>query len=162
MVVGSFASSLHGVPRTTHDLDIVIDPSREALDKFLEQVDLERYYVDADVARDALARRSLFNMIEMSTGWKLDLIVRKDRPFSIAELARRTRQLIADVEVPTATAEDTVISKLEWSKDGGSERQLGDVVGILKKTLTLDRDYIERWVMMLGLQDPWQRALATV
>ena len=64
--------------------------------------------------------------------------------------------------MPESYSKPRRFSKLQWSKDGGSERQLGDVAGILKKTLTLDRAYIERWVMMLGLQDPWQRALATV
>ena len=80
MVVGSFASTFHGEPRTTRDLDVVIDPSAPQLEQLLERLDADRYYVDADVARDALARRTMFNVIEMATAWKLDFVIRKARP----------------------------------------------------------------------------------
>jgi len=161
MVVGSFASTVHGKPRTTQDLDIVIDPSAAALDQFLAALDLDQVYVDADVARDALRRRAMFNIIDMSTAWKMDLVIRKNRPFSVQELQRRIVVPIADVAVPIATAEDTIIAKLEWAKQSASERQLIDVAGILSvRSTTLDRAYIERWVRDLGLDEPWQRAQA--
>jgi hypothetical protein len=161
MVVGSFASTAHGEPRTTRDLDLVIDPSPGQLNELLNALDLERFYVDPDVARDALRRRSMFNIIEIATGWKLDLVIRKARPFSIQELQRRTLTKILGMDVPTATAEDTIIAKLEWAKLGASDRQLEDVTGILRvRGPDLDLDYIERWVTDLGLEEPWQRARA--
>lgn len=161
MVVGSFASTVHGKPRTTHDLDIVIDPTRETLDRFLGALDLDQFYVDADVARDALRRRTMFNLIDMNTAWKIDFVVRKNRPFSVLELQRRTIAPIGDVDIATATAEDTVIAKLEWAKLGASERQLADVAGILRvRAASLDLDYIEHWVRELDLQEPWDRARA--
>lgn len=161
MVVGSFASSVHGVPRTTQDLDVVIDPSVESLGVFLTSLHLDEYYVDPDVAFDALARRSMFNVIDMTTGWKVDLVIRKDRAFSIDELRRRLPAMIADVEVPTATAEDTIISKLEWAKASNSERQLIDVAGIVRvRAATLDVEYVESWVGKLSLHDQWARARA--
>lgn len=79
MVVGSFASTAHGKPRTTHDLDIVIDPTAETLEQFLGALDLELFYVDPGVARDALRRRTMFNLIEMNTAWKVDLVIRRVR-----------------------------------------------------------------------------------
>jgi hypothetical protein len=160
MVVGSFASSAHGVPRTTMDLDLVIAPSADALDAFVRGLDPERFYVDvdADAARDALARRSMFNVIDMATAWKVDLIIRKDRPFSALELSRRAPRTIAEVEVPTASAEDTVIAKLEWSTLGGSERQLADIEGILRVVGSdLDLAYLERWIAELSLREVWER-----
>lgn len=81
MVVGSFASATHGEPRTTRNLDLVIDPTARQLDQFLAAIDVAQFYVDADVARDALQRRSMFNLIEMTSGWKIDLIIRKERRF---------------------------------------------------------------------------------
>lgn len=87
------------------------------------------FYVDRDVARDALRRRSMFNVIEITTGWKLDLVIRKARPFSVEEMRRRTPTRILGIEVPIATAEDTIIAKLEWAKLGASDRQLEDVAG---------------------------------
>lgn len=88
MVVGSFASTAHGEPRTTRDLDLVIDPRPDQLDNLLGALDAERFYVDPDVARDALRRRSMFNVIEIATGWRLDLVIRKARPFSVEEMRR--------------------------------------------------------------------------
>jgi predicted nucleotidyltransferase len=159
MVVGSFASSAHGEPRTTRDLDLVIDPSSEQLERFLEALDLDRYYVDPDVARDALRRRSMFNIVEMATAWKLDLIIRKARPFSIQELQRRQVTQILGVGVATATAEDVIIAKLEWAKQGASDRQLEDVAGILRvRGSDLDVGYIEHWVSELDLGEQWLRA----
>jgi hypothetical protein len=161
MVVGSFASMTHGVPRTTHDLDIVIDPSIEALEAFLAMIDMDAFYVDPDTARDALRRRSAFNVIDMNTAWKLDLLIRRDREFSIEELARRTSMNILGVDVPTASAEDTIIAKLEWAQQSGSERQLGDVAGILRvRGDQLDTAYLGRWIDELGLREEWERARA--
>jgi hypothetical protein len=158
MVVGSFASTFHGEPRTTRDLDLVIDPSAPQLDALLASLDPDRYYVDPDVARDALARRTMFNVIEIATAWKIDLVIRKARPFSIEELGRRTRVTIQGVEVATATAEDTIIAKLEWAKSGGSQRQLDDVAAILRiRGPALDLPYVEKWVGLLGLDEVWGR-----
>lgn len=159
MVVGSFASTFHGVPRTTQDLDLVIDPSEQQLDLLLAALPSDRFYVDPDVARDALRRRTMFNVIEMSTAWKLDLVIRKARPFSLEEMRRREVVTILTFAVNIATAEDTIISKLEWSKASGSERQLDDVAGILRvRGDNLDRAYIQRWVGELGVEAEWQLA----
>jgi len=161
MIVGSFASMVHGEPRTTHDLDIVIDPSSEALDRLLASIDMDAFYVDPDVARDALKRRSMFNVIDMNSAWKIDFVIRKDRPFSAEELGRRSLQRIVDLDVPTASAEDTIIAKLEWAKAGSSDRQIADVAGIVRlRAETLDRVYLERWIDELELRDEWERALA--
>lgn len=159
MVTGSFASTFYGTPRTTHDIDIVIDPSAAALDQLVGALSPDEYYVDLDAARDALRRRSLFNIIDMATGWKVDLIVRKDRPFSIDELARRQPAELLGVAVSVATPEDVIIAKLEWSKLAASERQLQDVAGILDlHPHDLDIAHIDRWVTELGLHSEWARA----
>jgi len=163
MVVGSFASTAYGEPRSTRDLDLVIDPSPEQLNQLLASLDPEHYYVDPDVARDALRRRSMFNVIEIATAWKLDLVLRKARAFSIEEMQRRQVTKILGLDVATATAEDTVIAKLEWAKQGRSDRQLEDVAGILRvRGPDLDLVYIERWVFELGLSEQWQRARAAI
>lgn len=164
MIAGSFASTVHGLPRTTQDLDLVIDPPSAAeLDALLVSMPAEAYYVDGDTARDALRRRSMFNVIDLASGWKVDLILRKNRPFSREEFARRVRVIVLGVATFVASAEDTIIAKLEWSRrSGGSERQRRDVAGILANAAeALDRDYIERWVRDLELGDEWQAAQTT-
>ncbi len=154
MVVGSFASSLHGEPRSTFDLDVVIDPDRARLETLLASVP-GRFYVDPDVAQDALSRRSMFNMIDQDTGWKIDLIIRKDRAFSREELSRRQRATIDGTDVFVASAEDVVVSKLEWAKEGESSRQLDDVRRLLGVQTALDGEYLARWVDALGLEAQW-------
>ncbi len=159
MIGGSFASTFHGTARTTHDVDVVIDPTRESLESFVGSFPDDAYYVDVEAALDAFSRRSQFNVIDLETGWKIDLIIRKDRDFSREELSRRQAVEILGARVFIATAEDTVISKLEWGLKGESERQLRDVAGILEvRKGSLDLAYIERWVAALGLEPVWKRA----
>jgi hypothetical protein len=158
MLGGSFASTYHGAPRTTHDVDVVAVLDRAALPRLLERFPDDAYYVSADAARDAVRRRGQFNVIDFASGWKADIIVRKDRAFSREELGRRVRANILGVDTWIASAEDVVISKLEWAKKGGgSERQLRDVRGVLdQRGPDLDAVYIARWVDALGLQAEWR------
>lgn len=160
MVAGSFASTAHGLPRTTQDLDLVIDATPESLEALLRAMPPEHYYVDPDAARDALARRTMFNVIDQATGWKVDLIVRKNRAFSREEFARRIAMPLLGVPLFVASPEDTIVAKLEWSaQSGGSSRQRRDVAGIVATVgSALDSDYIERWVRELGLEAEWSAA----
>lgn len=159
MLAGSFASSYHGDARTTHDIDLVIDPDRAALDRFVRQLDPERYYVSPEAADEAWRRRGQFNVVFLATGWKVDLILRKDREFSREEFRRRQPAEIEGGRVHVATPEDTIVAKLEWAREGESERQLRDVVGILElRSSALDLAYVERWVHELGLTTLWHRA----
>jgi hypothetical protein len=159
MLAGSFASTFHGEPRTTHDVNLEGDPSRESLLRFVSGLDRSRFYVSPEAAREAWQARGQFNVVLLESGWKVDLILRKNRPFSREEFARRRAAVIAGVDVFVATAEDTILAKLEWARAGESERQLRDVVGILGASGPgLDREYIERWVGALGLEALWTRA----
>lgn len=161
MVTGSVASSHHGRPRMTQDVDVVADPTPAALARLVDELASAGFYVDRATAQDALARRRQFNVIEPRSASKIDVIIRKERPFSHEELARRRSvQLGSGTRVWLASPEDTVVSKLEWArKAGGSEKQLGDVAGILAvQGEALDREYIERWVRELGVFDLWERA----
>lgn len=144
MVAGSVASSIHGEPRSTQDVDLVIDPSMASLRVFVRALPEEDFYVSEDAAMEALGARRQFNVIDMVTGWKADLIVRKNRSFSVSEFQRRERATVLGVDVYIASAEDVVLTKLEWaSVDGGSERQLRDVRGILAAHGDLDQDYLD-------------------
>jgi hypothetical protein len=157
MITGSVASSHHGRPRATHDIDVVIDPTPSTLEPLVEALASSGFYVDAERARDALRRR--FNVVEGRTAVKIDLIIRKDRPFSLEELERReSADLGTGLRVALASPEDTVLSKLEWSyRSGGSEKQLADVAGILDvQGDRLDLAYIEQWARELDLLDLWR------
>ncbi len=158
MVTGSVASSFHGRPRSTHDADIVIDPAQEQLDALVRNLGEAGFYVDGARARDALRRRSQFNAIETRSAFKIDLIVRKDRPFSREELGRRqAAELSPGMSVALASPEDTIVSKLEWAKKAGhSEKQIEDAAGVLAVNPGVDRAYIDRWARELGVLDLWR------
>ncbi len=159
MVVGSLASSFHAEPRTTRDIDIVIDPTPDGLRQFVEALARPGLYADAGAAAEALERRTSFNVIEGDTGWKVDLLIRRDRPFSREELDRRIPVRLLGADTHVATAEDTIIAKLEWAKLGESDRQLRDVASILAVNRdTLDYAYMTRWISSLGLIEIWERA----
>jgi hypothetical protein len=117
----------------------------------------DEYYADLDAARDALRRRGQFNVIDMATAWKADLIVRKARTFSVEEMRRRHEGQVQGVPVFVASAEDTILSKLEWAaRGGGSELQLRDAGGIVQvRGAALDIAYIDHWAAELGLTDLW-------
>lgn len=157
MIVGSVASSAHGAPRTTHDIDIVVELTEAALGRLLAALPDDEFYVSHEAAFQALRDRTQFNVIGMTTGWKADLIVRKQRPFSVREFARRESLTLFDMPVWTASAEDTALAKLEWSKmSGGSERQRRDVVGIVARSgVAFDLEYVHEWVAALGLEAEW-------
>jgi hypothetical protein len=159
MLAGSLASTYHGEPRATQDIDIVVDPpSREALDHFVASLSRDRFYVGDH--RAAFAQREPFNVIDTSTGWKVDLIVRRDRAYSHAELERREPADIEGIPVYVATAEDTILTKLEWAKMGESERQLRDVeASVRARGDSLDRSYLIAWATELGVLPDLERAL---
>ncbi len=167
MIAGSFASTAHGLPRTTQDVDVVIDPpDTRALDMLVLALLADDFYVDANAAREAMQRRSMFNAIDRSA-WKIDFILRKARPFSVEEFRRRTSVQILGIPVFVASAEDTIVAKLEWSKRDrsarrGSERQRRDVAGILATMgAELDLSHVERWVEDLELEAEWNHVRHT-
>jgi hypothetical protein len=154
MVTGSLASSYHGEPRATRDADFVIDPSREALDQLTEGLLGAGFYVDRDVAREALDARSQFNAIGPDA-LKVDFMIRRDRPFSVEEFRRREPADLLGTPGFVATAEDVILAKLEWAKASDSERQLDDVAGIFAIANRMDLPYIDRWAAILGIEDAW-------
>lgn len=159
MLTGSVATTYYGRPRATHDADIVIDPTAPQLDAFVSELAGADFLVNPDSAKRALRDRSQFNAIETSNATKIDLIVRKDRPFSREEFARRR---YADLPfantVAIVTPEDAILSKLEWARrSGDSARQLADAASVVAVSPDLDRPYIARWANQLGVSDLWQQ-----
>lgn len=162
-VVGSVASSAHGVARSTLDADLVADlrgihvaPLAAALER--------DYYIDRDVADDAVRRRAMFNVIHLATMFKVDIYVLTERAFDRSSFARRAARSLD--EPPSRTflvdsPEDTVLHKLEWYRAGGevSDRQWSDIIGVLEvQGDTLDVRYLEEWASALGVTDLLARA----
>lgn len=161
MLVGSVAALVHGHARATQDFDLVADLDVPRVEALVRALPDDRFYVSLDAARDACRRRTLFNVVDMVTGWKVDIIPLKRRPFSEQEFARREVVDLDGVAVRVATLEDTLVAKLEWARlGGGSARQLDDVRALLRLGgERVDRAYVERWVRDLGLDEAWRAVL---
>jgi hypothetical protein len=151
MITGSFASNIHGLPRATQDADIVIEAERRTLERFLKTLG-SGFYRSSETAMDALAQEQMFNVVHLETGFKVDFIIRKSRPFSGMEFSRRQPVFYLGATRWFASAEDTILAKLEWSKMGGSERQFNDALSVAKlQKDDLDRTYLEKWARELEI-----------
>ena len=154
MVAGSFASGYHGALRTTHDIDLVVNTDESQLRELDRLIDHTRFYFDLVGTLELRDMGVPTNIIDQSNGWKVDLIYLRDRLFSRNEFHRRERAEIGGVAVFVASAEDTILSKLEWAKAGSSERQIADAASIVAvKGAALDRTYLTRWAADLGVAD---------
>ncbi len=163
---GSVASSYHGAVRSTMDIDIVSDLRLQHVESFLTEF-LEDFYVSEIAIRQAIARRTCFNLINFGTSLKVDIFIHRGRPFDLACMHRAEKGCIGgangSIEVPVATLEDTIISKLEWYRltDETSERQWDDVSRLIRLARgTLDRVYLERSAQMVGVSDLLDRLLS--
>jgi len=164
LIGGSLASALQGEPRSTVDADIVADMRKEDAAPLAHALASE-FYVDEESICEAIQTRRSFNVIHLNTGFRVDIFVRKPRPFDDAQFARRTRQVIAiDPERAAfvASPEDTILAKLEWYRLGGetSDRQWRDILGILKvQGERLDRNYLREQSQSLSIRDLLERAI---
>jgi len=151
MISGSFASSFHGYPRATNDADIVIAPTEKQLKDFIECLG-ENYYVSLDAALDALKKNFMFNVIDTQSGWKADFIIRKERAYSKTEFQRRQNTRIKQLDVCMVSPEDAILTKLEWTKQSGSEQQFRDATGIaVVQWEYLDKEYLYKWANELQI-----------
>jgi hypothetical protein len=163
-VGGSLASSLHGVMRSTLDVDIVADMRLEHIQPLVAALSKE-FYADDEMMRDAIEQHSSFNLIHYETAFKVDIFIRKLRPFDQMQLERRRISVITtdpEQSVYVTSPEDTILAKLEWYRLGGevSERQWRDILGILKtRAGELDLDYLYQWATALKVSDLLERVL---
>jgi len=161
---GSVASSAHGVARASLDADMVAELTPADVDHLARQL-AGAYYVPIGQMRTAAVERRSFNLIHVATMFKIDVFVSKGRPFDRSAAERARPQTIGDhTDTPflVASAEDTILAKLEWFRRGGetSERQWWDIAGVLRVGTDIDREYLRRWAEALGVTDLLQRAFA--
>jgi hypothetical protein len=154
MVVGSLGSMYYSMPRSTNDIDIVINPTPAQLNALLQSLPDDACYVNRATATAALSQLSMFNIIDYKTGWKVDFIIRKNRPFDVEAFSRRRPVHIDGVEVVCVSAEDSILSKLEWAKASESDMQMRDVLSVvLVQSDVLDYSYLKNWAKELGVDD---------
>lgn len=161
---GSVASSAHGTPRSTLDVDLVADLRSEHVAPLCDALRGD-YYADPDLVRDAIARRACANFLHLTTGWKVDVFVLRDGEYDRRAFLRFVERSVAGSapgqRFRLATAEDVLLRKLQWFRSGGevSERPWQDVLGLLRvQADALDRAYLHEWAAKLQLDHLLERA----
>ena len=157
MVTGSVAVSLYAEPRMTRDVDLVVDLQPADTARLVDMFDAE-FSCDASRIRDAITRRTMFNLIHTTAVVKIDVIVRKDHPYREEEFRRRRQAEIGGVQMWVVSAEDLILSKLDWARSSRSELQLRDVRNVITAQPALDWPYVDRWAGRLGLSALLQEA----
>lgn len=160
---GSVASSVHGVPRSSLDIDILAAlAARHVPD--LERMLTGTYYISATRATDAIEREASFNAIHLETMFKIDVFIARSDAFRLSSLERRKVEPLSDERSFFVTsAEDIVLHKLHWYRKGGevSSQQWQDVLGVLKmQRARLDERYLRDWAEKLHVADLLRRALS--
>jgi hypothetical protein len=164
-VVGSYASSAHGIARATMDIDIMADIPAKLAPDLVAKLGPE-FYADEQSIRRAIMEKRSFNVIHMDSMFKVDIFVCTRDAFNKEQLERRKPYLALrnpDRTVFVASAEDTILSKLRWYRQTNekSDRQWSDVLGIMSvKAGELDLNYLSRWARELNVLDLLERALA--
>jgi hypothetical protein len=165
--VGSVASSIHGVPRFTNDVDLLIEIDAAAIDEIASLAEPD-FYIDADEAKRSIRIGRAFNLLHLASASKIDVFPIGSDPFHASELARAAeREWVTPdgraITLQVASAEDTVLSKLRWYKMGGmvSDRQWSDIMGVASRT-DLRWDYLREWAPRLGLTELLQRLVEEV
>jgi len=151
MLSGSIASSFHGKPRATNDVDIIIAPTAEQIQALAKSLGKD-YYINLQTAQEALKQNSMFNVIDIQSGYKADFIIRKKRPFSHQEFERRRSVNMMGLSICILSPEDVILSKLEWSKDSDSPQQFRDALSVaVVQWEKLDWGYLHKWAVELGI-----------
>jgi hypothetical protein len=159
MLVGSHASSIWGVFRSTHDIDVVVAYEQRHVDALLQAFE-GRYYISREMVEDGLQRGLMWNIIHLEYGEKVDFWRLGDDPYDHQALDRRVAATYQGVEVWVASPEDVILSKLRWAADSRSEMQFNDVSMILRVRRNLDLSYLRLWAQRLGVTEDLERLLA--
>ncbi|HEV3418065.1 MAG TPA: hypothetical protein VG056_14665 [Pirellulales bacterium] len=157
MLTGSIVSSIQGAPRSTHDIDIVIDLSSTQAPSLVAAFPSPDYHV-SDVAV-AMKHQQMFKVLEVASGQKVDFWIFKDDPFNQSRFARRRWAEYAGKRVRVSSPEDTILAKLNWAQmSGGSEKQFTDALRVYElQGSKLDLTYLNEWADRLQVRPLWER-----
>jgi hypothetical protein len=159
MLTGSYASSLQGEPRLTHDIDLVVAITPTAARFLLSEFPSPDYYLDKNAIAEAIERKSQFNLLDIRNGDKVDFWMLSDEPFDQSRFTRRYVEEFEGQRLYVSRPEDTILMKLRWAEmSGGSEKQFCDARSIYElQQSSLDIPYLERWARSLGISKLWER-----
>jgi hypothetical protein len=162
LLSASYGSSIFGEPRFTRDIDILIELPDSKVSEFCAAFPTSDFYFRETAVRDAIRGRFQFNLLHPASGNKVDFILPRNDPWGRSQLSRSKRiQLRPDLEGCVAAPEDVIVGKLWYFSEGGGDRHLRDITGILRVSGdSVDRNEIERWAKELGYMEIWRQVTA--
>lgn len=153
MITGSFAMHAYVTGRLTFDIDAVVEISANDAARFAARFSPD-YYVDQVKIINAVARNSMFNIINQVTGVKVDCIIRKSTEFEAGKFRRRRRSQLDGIDFWFISKDDLILSKLEWAKNSFSEKQFMDIRILVESTDELET--LEKQISVLELNEVWE------
>ena len=159
MMTGSLASSLQGEPRATHDIDMVIAIQESKVYKLIETFSPPDFYLYEDSILGAINRQSMFSLIDVNVGDKVDFWILTEGPFDQSRFSRKISEEFMGFKMEVSTPEGTILAKLRWAEiSGGSEKQFTDALRVYEVQYgKLDIDYLRHWVKKLDVESLWKR-----
>jgi hypothetical protein len=160
-VTGSMATIFFGEPRFTNDIDIVVDLPANRIAEFCAAFPSPELYLSEETVYRAVSRRGQFNIIHPASGLKVDIMVPADSSFNRSRFSRVKRIRPApSFDAVFSSAEDVMLEKMEAYREGGSEKHLRDIAGVLKISGEhLDRAYMADWADRMGTSEIWEEVL---
>jgi hypothetical protein len=164
-VGGSLASGAWGEPRSTHDVDLIVELPETHVAELFRALE-PSFYVDQAAMREAVRRSRAFNVIHLGRHVKIDLFVAGRGALDVAQLESpipRRLSVDSDRDFPVTAPELVVLRKLDWYRAGGgvSDRQWRDVLAVLRvQGSRLDRARMRALATETGLSELLERAIA--
>jgi hypothetical protein len=150
MLSGSVAMNFYTDPRTTRDIDIIVELQNQHVPAFVTQLE-HQFYVYPEGIYEEIARQGMFNIIDFKTGLKIDFILRNDEAHEQLKFKNRRKIQYFGIDLWIICLEDLVISKLKWIQVLESEKQKNDITNLLD-VFYIDMEYIKDWCTQLNLK----------
>jgi hypothetical protein len=162
MITGSMASSLQGEPRSTHDIDVVLAIQEIDVDNLVDAFRPPDFFLDSEAIKEAISHHSMFNLIHVHEGDKVDFWILTNEPFDRSRFTRKYVEAVMGLNLKVSSPEDTILMKLRWAmQSGGSEKQFTDALRVFEvQHDKLDLEYLNRWAVDLDVEELWMRVQA--
>ncbi len=153
MLVGSMAGNFWGVPRSTHDIDFVIEFDETQIAAIISAFQ-DDFFIQEISVQSSLRPPHQFHALDNRSALKVDFFRVAGDEYEFERFLRRKRVSLFNQPAWIAAAEDVLFHKLRWHKMSPTDRQLTDARGILLVSGDiLDHAYIEYWAERIGVTD---------
>lgn len=154
MITGAWSVIFYGRPRASHDIDFVVEMSKQDINRVIKVFKTlpREFLVQEELIKSAILEKRMFNILHLPTMLKLDFWILKDDRFNKLRFLRRKKEKILNQYMYLARAEDTILKKLLWYKEGKIEKHLIDAAFVYQIQKNLDKDYLSLWAKKLKVK----------